>query len=114
MTAAQPGPAGVSAGERAYARCLACHALTPQGDDRDGPTLHGVFGREVAGLDGYPYSPALRAYAQRQPRWTRAALDAFLADPQAVAPDNAMGFFGLRDSTERAALIDWLASDPAE
>jgi cytochrome c len=114
MTAAQPEPAAVSAGERAYARCLACHALTPDGDDREGPTLHGIVGREVAGLDGYPYSPALRAYARRQPRWTRAALDAFLADPQTVVPDNAMGFFGVHDPAERAELIDWLASDPTE
>lgn len=112
VAAASPPRATLSAGERAWAKCLACHALTPQGDDGDGPTLHRIVGREVAGLEGFPYSDALRGYARRQPRWTREALDAFLADPQAAAPGNAMAFFGLRDPTERAALITWLAGEP--
>ena len=113
VAAASPSPgAPLSAGERAWAKCLACHAVTPGQDDRDGPTLHGIVGREVAAVPGYRYSPALRRYAERRPRWTREALDAFLADPQVVAPGNTMGFFGMRDPAERAALIAWLASEP--
>ena len=52
----------------------------------------------------------MRAYAARQPRWTREALDAFIADPQAVVPDNEMGFFGIADAEERRALIEYLAA----
>lgn len=108
----QSRSATVSAGEPAWAKCLACHALTPGADDRDGPTLHRIVGRKVAALPDYRYSPAMRSYARRQPRWTREALDAFLAEPQALVPDNAMGFFGMSDPAERAALIAWLARPP--
>lgn len=100
----------MAAGERAYQKCLSCHGLGPRENDRDGPTLHGIVGREVASVPGFVYSDAMRAFARRQSRWTRHALDAFLADPQAVVPGNTMGFFGMRDPAERTALIEWLAN----
>jgi len=43
-------------------------------------------------------------------RWTRAALDAFLANPQGVVPDTDIAFFGLKDPAERTALIYYLAA----
>ena len=51
----------------------------------------------------------MRAYAARQPRWTAEALDAFIADPQSVVPGNEMGFFGIGDTGERRALVEYLA-----
>ena len=52
----------------------------------------------------------MRAYAAKQPVWTGEALDAFIADPQAVVPGNEMGFFGISDPDERQALIVYLAA----
>lgn len=106
-TAQQSGP---SQGERAFQKCYACHALGENDEGAEGPSLRGIVGRKVAGLAGYGYSGPLRAYALAQPRWSRAALDAFLADPQAAVPGNAMGFFGIKDPAERAALIEYLAA----
>jgi len=106
-TAQQSGP---SRGERAFQKCYACHALSEDEEGAEGPSLRGIVGRKVAALPGYAYSGPLRAYALAQPRWTRAALDAFLADPQGTVPGNAMGFFGIKDPAERAALIDYLAA----
>ena len=54
---------------------------------------------------------ALERYAASNPRWTRERLDAFLADPQREVPDNAMGFFGIADPAERAALIEYLVRE---
>jgi len=51
----------------------------------------------------------MRAYRTVRPRWTREALDAFIADPQGVVPDNEMGFFGIANDQERRALIEYLA-----
>lgn len=102
--------APVVAGERAFQKCYACHALGETDEGAQGPSLKGIVGRRIAAWPGYDYSPAMRAYGDRQPRWTRAALDAFLADPQGVVPDTEMGFFGLKDPAERAALIEYLAT----
>jgi len=118
VLAAVPGTTGaqgrcaapVQSGERAFQKCLACHALGDTDEGAQGPSLKGIVGRKVAAWPGYGYSPAMRAHAKRQPRWTREALDAFLADPQSRVPDNEMGFFGLADAAERAALIDYLAT----
>jgi cytochrome c len=102
-------PATLAAGERAYQKCYACHSLEGPDPSTQGPSLKGIVGRAVAAEAGFAYSAAMRAHAAKQPRWTREALDAFLADPQAVVPDNEMGFFGMRNPEERRALIAYLA-----
>jgi cytochrome c2 len=96
-------------GGRAYQRCYACHALSARETGADGPHLAAIVGRPVAALEGYPYSEALRAYGADGKVWTRERLDAFIADPHEEVPDNAMGFFGLDDPDERAALVEYLA-----
>nr|WP_210261267.1 c-type cytochrome [Enterovirga sp. DB1703] len=52
--------AGSERGAEVFKACAACHTLTPDGGNRAGPTLHGVFGRRVASLPGYNFSPALK------------------------------------------------------
>jgi cytochrome c len=92
-----------------YAQCVACHALEPDRNSPAGPTLHAIVGRRIASLPGFNYSPALRRFARRHPRWTRDLLDRYLADPEALVPGTEMGFIGMRDPAGRRALIDWLA-----
>ena len=101
--------ATLAAGERAYQKCYACHSLEGPDPTTQGPSLKGIIGRPVAGEDGFAYSPAMRAYRTVRPRWTREALDAFIADPQGVVPDNEMGFFGIANDQERRALVEYLA-----
>lgn len=103
-----------SAGERAFQKCYACHSLEGPDPALQGPALNRIIGRAVAAEAGFDYSPAMRAYAARQGHWTRAALDAFLADPQGVVPETAMGFYGIRRPEERAALIEYLAATSAD
>jgi cytochrome c len=97
-------------GERAYQKCYSCHALELGGNDLSGPTLHAIVGRRVAAEPGFDYSPALRRFAAREPRWTRELLDRFSADPEALVPETSMTFHGIADRNERAALIDYLAA----
>lgn len=108
LAADRPQSAGLAAGERAFQRCYACHALSPETAGADGPHLAALVGRPVAAVPGYPYSTALQAYARNNPSWTTERLDAFLTDPEKEVPGNAMGFFGMDDPAERAALIAWL------
>ena len=98
-----------AAGERAYQKCYACHSLGGPDPATQGPSLKGIVGRPVAGEKGFAYSPAMRAYRSVRPRWTRETLDAFIADPQGVVPDNEMGFFGIANDQERRALVEFLA-----
>ena len=101
--------AAPSAGERAFQKCYACHSLEGPDPSTEGPSLKGILGGPVAAQEGYAYSSAMREYAKRRPRWTPEALDAFVADPQAVVPDNKMGFFGISSAEERRALLEYLA-----
>lgn len=94
-------------GERAYQKCYSCHALEPGRNDLTGPTLYRVVGRPVA-AEPFDYSPALRNFARREPRWTRTTLDRFAENPEALVPGTSMTFHGIADEPERRALIDYL------
>ena len=103
-------PQSLSAGERAYQKCYACHAIEPGRNDLAGPSLHGIVGRPIAAERGFEYSPALRSFAQRHPAWTPELIDRFAADPEALVPGTTMAFHGMADAAERAALLDYLGS----
>ena len=104
--AAQAKP---SAGEQAFQKCFACHSLEGPDPNTEGPSLRHIVGRTVAAQAGFGYSAALRAYAAKQKRWTRAALDRWIASPQDVVPGNTMGFPGIKSAAERRALLGYLA-----
>jgi len=91
-------------------RCTGCHTMNEGQLGALGPNLFGVIGRRVAASREFAYSAALRGYGGR---WTPARLDAFLADPSAVAPGTTMSFEGLPDPEDRRLLIEYLANTAA-
>jgi cytochrome c len=99
------------AGARAFQKCYACHSVEPGETDTPGPNLRGVVGRPAGALDGFAYSEAM-AEAGRDGGlvWTEERLDAFLADPESYLPGTLMSFVGMRDPTEREAVIGYLKS----
>jgi len=78
----------VARGEQRFQDCAACHATQP-GVNNVGPSLHGVFERKAATVADFRYSPALKRSGIT---WTAEAIDAFLADPQKVVPNNRVVF----------------------
>jgi cytochrome c len=102
------GEKAAAVGPAAYAQCYSCHSLEPGENLPSGPTLHAIVGRAVAAEPGFDYSPALRRFAQANPRWTPQLLDRFIADPEALVPGTYMSFHGMADPAERDALIAWL------
>jgi cytochrome c len=96
-----------AAGERAVRACAACHTFDAGGAHRLGPNLHNVVGRDIAGAEGFNFSPALQ---EIEGVWDDEHLDAFLADPRGYAPGNRMAFAGVRDETTRADIIAYLRS----
>lgn len=93
-----------AAGERVFNKCQACHNLEP-GANAVGPSLHGLVGREIGGVDGFNYSGALPEGV-----WTPEEIYAFLAAPRDYAPGTSMAFAGLPREQERADVIAYIES----
>ena len=100
-------------GEMQFARkCSVCHTLTPDDANRAGPTLHGIFGRPVASLPGYPYSDAMRSL---DILWTEETVGAlFEHGPDDYTPGSKMPMQRITDRAEREALIAYLRKTTRE
>ncbi|WP_442945993.1 c-type cytochrome [Novosphingobium sp. Leaf2] len=102
---AAPPPA---AGAQVFARsCAMCHTVNAGGPNKLGPNLAGVAGRKAGSVAGFRYSPAM---AKSGITWNAKTLDGFLAAPSSVVPGNRMGFAGVKDPAQRAALVTYLTS----
>ena len=85
------------------AHCSSCHSPDQHGD---GPAHRGVVGRRAGALKDFDYSPALRA---SKILWTRATLKAWLTDPEALIPGQAMDY-QLDDAQDREDVVAYLAT----
>ncbi|MBQ5946042.1 cytochrome c family protein [Massilia sp. ST3] len=103
-------PADPEAGRKVFARCANCHQVGPGARNVFGPELNGIVGRRAGSLPDYQYSPALRRAGFA---WDEARLAAFLRDPDAVVPGNAMRFWGLSSERQLADLLAYLRTQPA-
>jgi cytochrome c len=92
-------------GETDAALCKVCHSFQKGGPAIVGPDLYGVVGRKIASVEGFNYTPALKAH---EGDWTFPKLDAWLKNPQAFASGTAMAFPGVPDDKKRAAIIAFL------
>jgi cytochrome c len=88
-------------------RCSGCHALD---NERQGPRLRGVYGRDAGAVPSFTYSSALKA---SRITWDATSLDKWLTDPEKLVPDNDMAF-RMVNADERAAIIAFLQSLPAK
>jgi cytochrome c len=91
-------------GEAAFAPCKTCHVTDP-GQNRIGPSLHQVVGRQAGSIAGFNYSAA---HKNSGITWSKEKLFQYLEDPRRVVPGNKMIFAGIPDPQKRADLIAWL------
>jgi len=82
-------------------RCGGCHALDR---DKEGPRLHGVYGRVAGSVDSFQYSDALK---KSKITWTDETLDQWLTDTEKLVPGNDMTFH-VEKADERAEIIAYL------
>ena len=95
-------------GAKVFKKCMACHDTKPGKSRKQGPTLSGIIGRDVASVEGYKYSAPMAAYGEGK-TWDIATLDAFLADPKGVAGRRIkMVFPGLKKESDRANVIAYI------
>ena len=71
-----------------------------------GPSLAGLWDRKAGSLPSFErYSDALKSSGII---WEDRSLDAWLADPDGMVPDNEMPFNGIKDPQHRADLLAFL------
>lgn len=95
-------------GERVFQQCFSCHSVEPGEAGLQGPNLRGVAGGPIAAQQDHEYSDAMKEFALREPAWTDAVLDRYLADPGAAVPGTRMHFVGLKDAGHRGDVIAYL------
>ena len=85
-------------------RCGGCHALDR---DKEGPRLHGVYGRTAGSVDSFQYSDALK---KSKIVWAEDTLDRWLTSTEKLVPENDMTFH-VESADERRAIIAFLKQD---
>ena len=98
--------ADVAKGEKVFAKCTACHTITPGGAAGVGPNIHGIVGKPIAG-GSFAYSPGLKAVGGT---WTFDQMDAWLKSPKKFADGTKMSFAGLSKGEDRANVIAYINS----
>ena len=91
-------------GKTQFNKCAACHSIKA-GENKIGPSMHGIVGRPAHSVDGFSYSDAMKNY---NVTWDASTLDHYLADPRGTVPGTKMIFVGLKKEDERANLIAYL------
>jgi cytochrome c len=93
-------------GAEVFRACVACHTLKADEADKAGPTLAGIFGRRIATLPGYNFSPALK---KLDIVWTRDTVSKlFEVGPMTYTPGTKMPQQTISSAADRKALVDFL------
>jgi cytochrome c len=104
-------------GKAAFAKCGICHQVGPGAKTLVGPELNGVVGRKAASVADYSmYSAGMKKLGEQGFVWDEQNLDKWIADPKAMIPDSpmALAFPGIPDAGERADIIAYLKTIPAQ
>jgi len=93
-------------GAEVFRACVACHTLSADEGNRAGPSLHQLFGRRIATLPGYNFSPALKNLDIVWSPETVAKL--FELGPATFTPGTKMPEQRIGSADDRAALVQFL------
>ena len=94
-------------GAEVFRACVACHTLTPDEGNKAGPTLWHIFGRRIATLPAYNFSPALKKLDIVWSKDTVSKL--FEIGPVHYTPGTKMPEQTIGSPEDRQALVDFLA-----
>jgi cytochrome c len=75
------------------------------GENQIGPTLAGVVDRKAGSVPGFAYSTANKNSGDT---WDEQTLDIYLTDPKKFMPGTKMVFAGVKNPTDRKALVEYL------
>lgn len=86
--------------------CLECHALSMSTSRSGRIPLQGMIGRKPGSWPEADYSPGLRAV---EDAWTVDSLDAFLANPELMAPGTPMATKAISDPVTRRQVVETIS-----
>jgi cytochrome c len=87
--------------------CRTCHTIK-EGDNRLGPNLYNIIGRQAGSLPDYNYSSAMKEAGFV---WDEEKLGHFIANPDEAVPGNNMKpYSGLASSDDRKKVMAFLRS----
>ena len=89
-------------GAKIFKKCAACHSIAQGGDNKIGPALWGVLGRQAGSISDYKYSKAMTAHGKI---WSFEEMNGFLIKPKDWIKGTKMSFAGLKSAKDRAAVI---------
>ncbi|MCT7374295.1 c-type cytochrome [Chelativorans salis] len=91
-------------GKQVFRKCQACHSLEP-GDNKVGPSLHGIMGQPAGHVEGYTYSSALE---KSELVWDDETMGNWLRSPRKLVKGTKMAFPGLRKDGEIEDVIEYI------
>jgi len=95
-----------AAGEKLFAKCMACHTAAQGGANGIGPNLFGVMGKPIGShVAGFAYSGALSDHGGD---WSYENMDEWLKSPRGFANGTKMSFAGLSKAEDRANMMLYL------
>jgi cytochrome c len=95
----------VTAGEKTFNACRACHEIGDGAKNEVGPVLNGVVGRKSGSYPGYNYSDANKNSGLI---WDEVTLQEYLKNPRAKVPGTTMLFPGLKKDDDIVNVIAFL------
>ena len=91
-------------GKVIYEICAACHSLNA-GENKIGPSLHGVFGSKSGAVEGFEYSIFMK---MKNIIWDEEAMDQYIKNPTVFVPGARMLTGGIAEAEKRRKLIQYL------
>ena len=95
----------VTAGEKVFVQCKACHQAGDKAKNGVGPVLNGLFGRKAGSVEGFIYSNGNKDSGVT---WDEATFAEYIKDPRAKIPGTKMVFAGVKDEQKIKDLIAYL------
>src|SRR5271156_610748 len=87
----------VAKGQKSFNKCLPCHSIGPDAENKIGPVLNGLDGRHSGIVANFSYSDANKNSGIV---WSEATFKEYIRDPQAKVPGTKMTFAGIKNDNE--------------